>query len=69
MLSLYDSPMLPIVRDMTEPGGIEKKGGKFFRAIGGLPIIRMLVETKPTGEGPRRGPGAVPAAEPLRGSP
>jgi nucleoside-diphosphate-sugar epimerase len=28
----------------------------------------LLGETKPTGEGPRKGPGAMPAAEPLRGS-
>ena len=47
MLSLYDSPMLPIVKDRTAPGG-EKQGVKLFQAIGGLPIIRMLIDTKPS---------------------
>jgi hypothetical protein len=49
MLSLYDAPMLPVVKDRSEPGVAEKQGVRLFRAIGGLPIIRMVLKTKPSG--------------------
>jgi hypothetical protein len=48
MLSLYDSPMLPIAQDRIAPGDSEKHGVKLFQAVAGLPIIRMLKDTPPS---------------------
>jgi CBS domain-containing protein len=46
ILSIYDSPMLPIVKVGASPP-VEKAGIKLFHAIGSQPIIRLLTETKP----------------------
>ncbi len=51
MLSIYDSPMLPIVKERLAPGRPGTPGNrksKIFQAIGGLPVIRMIVATKPS---------------------
>jgi CBS domain-containing protein len=48
ILSIYDSPMLPIIKDGTTPGGGEEQGGRLFQAVSGLSIIRMVMETKPS---------------------
>ena len=48
ILTAYDAPMLPISSKSGAPPGREKHGVKLFRAIGGLPIIRMLMEAKPS---------------------
>ncbi len=47
ILTAYDSPILPITKAGTPPG-IEKQGVKLHRAVGSLPIISMLLETKPS---------------------
>ncbi len=46
ILSLYEAPMLPIVKVGVAPTR-EKEGVKLFQAIGSQPIIRLLTETKP----------------------
>jgi CBS domain-containing protein len=46
ILSIYEAPMLPIVK-VGEPSSIAKEGVKLFRAIGGEPIIQLLIQTRP----------------------
>jgi CBS domain-containing protein len=47
MLSIYDSPMLPIVK-VGESPTVEKEGVKLFQAIGSQPILRLLTECEPS---------------------
>lgn len=46
ILSLYDAPMLPIVKVGESPIA-EKEGVKLYQAVGSEPVIRLLTETKP----------------------
>ena len=46
ILSIYDSPMLPIVK-VGESSTSEKAGVKLFQAIGSQPIITLLTGTRP----------------------
>ena len=48
MLSIYDSPILPIIREGTAPAGKENNEAKLFQAIGSLPIVRMVLEIQPS---------------------
>lgn len=47
ILSVYEAPMLPIVKVGASPTQ-EKEGVLLFQAIGSQPIIRLLTETKPS---------------------
>ena len=47
ILSIYDAPMLPIVKVGDSPT-IMKDGVELFQAIGGQPIIRLLTATRPS---------------------
>ena len=47
ILSIYDSPMLPIMKAGAAPT-LEKEGVKLFQAIGGQPIMRVLIEAPPS---------------------
>jgi CBS domain-containing protein len=40
--------MLPVVKDRSAPARSEKQGTRLFQAIGGMPIIRMVMETTPS---------------------
>lgn len=46
ILSIYDSPMLPIMK-VGAPPTVERGGVTLFRAVGSQPIIRLLTETAP----------------------
>ena len=46
ILSVYEAPMLPIVKVGASPTHV-KEGVTLFQAIGSQPIIRLLTETKP----------------------
>ena len=47
ILSVYEAPMLPIVKVGASPVR-EKEGVTLFQAIGSQPIITLLTETKPS---------------------
>jgi hypothetical protein len=47
ILSIYDAPMLPIVKVGDSPT-IEKDGVRLYQAIGSQPIIRLLTATRPS---------------------
>ena len=47
ILSVYEAPMLPIVKVGAAPRH-EKEGVTLYQAIGSQPIIRPLTETKPS---------------------
>jgi len=47
ILSVYEAPMLPIVKVGDSPTR-EKEGVALYQAIGSQPIIRLLTETKPS---------------------
>jgi CBS domain-containing protein len=47
VLSIYDAPMLPIVKVGDSPT-IMKDGVELFQAIGSQPIIRLLTATRPS---------------------
>jgi len=47
ILSVYEAPMLPIVKVGASPTR-EKEGVTLFQAIGSQPIISLLTETKPS---------------------
>ena len=47
VLASHDAPILPITKAGESPPGIEKKGVRLFRAIGGQQAIRLVVKTKP----------------------
>ena len=47
VLAGHDAPILPITKAGESPPGVEKKGMRLFRAIGGQQVIRLVVKTKP----------------------